>query len=135
MEKSPIGRSKGERPVSELASGVFCQSLNKTQETPGCCGTNSSLSEKLPLAKEGSLHWAFYLIAIIFPGQVCYFLSTTVQVESSCGLTGNIERLRCPLSCLESSMGRGAWQATVHGVSRVGHNLATKPPPIPDWKL
>ena len=25
-------------------------------------------------------------------------------------------------------MDRGAWQATVHGVARVGHNLATKPP-------
>ena len=32
-------------------------------------------------------------------------------------------------------MDRGAWQATVHGVSRVGHDLATKPPPIPDRKL
>ena len=29
-------------------------------------------------------------------------------------------------SCLGNPMGRGAWQATVHGVSRVGHNLATK---------
>ena len=27
-------------------------------------------------------------------------------------------------------MDRGAWQATVHGVTRVGYNLATKPPPI-----
>ena len=27
-------------------------------------------------------------------------------------------------------MDRGAWQATVHGIPRVGHNLATKPP----WK-
>ena len=26
-------------------------------------------------------------------------------------------------------MGRGAWQAAVHGVSRVRHDLATKPPP------
>ena len=25
-------------------------------------------------------------------------------------------------------MDRGAWQATVHGVARVRHNLATKPP-------
>ena len=25
------------------------------------------------------------------------------------------------------SLDRGAWQATVHGVARVGHNLATKP--------
>ena len=29
-------------------------------------------------------------------------------------------------SCLENSTDRGAWQATVHGVVRVGHNLATK---------
>ena len=29
-------------------------------------------------------------------------------------------------SCLKSPMDRGAWQATVHGVSRVGHDLATK---------
>ena len=30
---------------------------------------------------------------------------------------------------LENPMERGAWQATVHGVVRVGYNLATKPPP------
>ena len=26
-------------------------------------------------------------------------------------------------------MDRGAWEATVHGVTRVGHNLATKSSP------
>ena len=26
-------------------------------------------------------------------------------------------------------MDRGAWQATVHGVTRVRYNLVTKPPP------
>ena len=26
-------------------------------------------------------------------------------------------------------MDRGAWQASAHGVTRVGHNLATQPPP------
>ena len=30
-------------------------------------------------------------------------------------------------SCLENPMVRGAWQATVHGITRVGHDLATKP--------
>ena len=30
-------------------------------------------------------------------------------------------------SCLENPTNRGAWQATVHGITRVGHNLATKP--------
>ena len=29
----------------------------------------------------------------------------------------------------KSPMDRGAWQATVHGVTRGGHDLATKPPP------
>ena len=33
---------------------------------------------------------------------------------------GNGNPLQC--SCLENSMGRGAWQATVHEVERVGHN-------------
>ena len=32
-------------------------------------------------------------------------------------------------SCLLNPKDRGAWQATVHGVERVGHDLATKPPP------
>ena len=31
-------------------------------------------------------------------------------------------------SCLENSMDRGAWQAIVHGIIRVRHDLATKPP-------
>ena len=26
-------------------------------------------------------------------------------------------------------MNRGAWRGTVYGVARVGHDLATKPPP------
>ena len=32
-------------------------------------------------------------------------------------------------SCLENPMDRGAWRPTVNRVSRVGHNLVTKPPP------
>ena len=34
-------------------------------------------------------------------------------------------------SCLENPMDRGAWQSTVPEVARVGHDLATKPPPPP----
>ena len=33
-------------------------------------------------------------------------------------------------SCLGNPMDRGAWQATVHEVTRIGHELATKPKPI-----
>jgi len=32
-------------------------------------------------------------------------------------------------SCLENPMDGGTWQGTVHGVARVGHDLATKPLP------
>ena len=32
-------------------------------------------------------------------------------------------------SCPENPMDRGAWQVAVHGVTRVRHNLATKPHP------
>ena len=35
--------------------------------------------------------------------------------------------LQC--SCLENLMDREAWQAIVHGLPRVGHNLVTKPAP------
>ena len=28
-------------------------------------------------------------------------------------------------------MDRGAWQATIHGITRLGHRLVTKPPPPP----
>ena len=31
-------------------------------------------------------------------------------------------------------MDRGAWQAIIHGVARVGHNLVTKPLPPPSSK-
>ena len=37
-------------------------------------------------------------------------------------------------SCLENPMNREAWWATVHGVARVEHNLATKPLPHPLYK-
>ena len=30
-------------------------------------------------------------------------------------------------SCLENSMDRGAWWATFHSVTKIGHNLVTKP--------
>ena len=60
---------------------------------------------------------------------------------SSAGDTGSIPGLgRSPgegngnllqYSSLENSVDREGWQATVHGVARIRHSLATKPPPPP----
>ena len=45
----------------------------------------------------------------------------------SCHGEGNGNPLQ--YSCLENPMDRGACQATVHGATSVGHDIATKPPP------
>ena len=67
------------------------------------------------------------------------FPCSSVGKESACnagdlGLIPELgrspgERNGYPLqySCLENPVGRGAWRAIVHGVTRVGHDLVTKP--------
>ena len=70
------------------------------------------------------------------------FPSGSVDKESACnaGDTGDVSSIpgsgRSPregngnllqYSCLENPMDRGSWQATVYGVTRVRHDLATKP--------
>ena len=63
---------------------------------------------------------------------------SSVGKESACnaGDLGSIPRSgRSPgegngnppqYSCLENPLDRGIWQATVHGITRVEHNLVTK---------
>ena len=38
-------------------------------------------------------------------------------------------------SCLENPMDRGAWQAAVHAVTNVVHDLVTTPPPTMERKV
>ena len=51
----------------------------------------------------------------------------SIPESGRCPGEGNSNSLQ--YSCLGNPTDREAWQATVHGVTRVGHNLATKPPP------
>ena len=55
--------------------------------------------------------------------------------EGSLGENGYTYMYGDPLqySCLENPTDRGAGQATVHGVARVGRDLATKPAPPHVW--
>ena len=48
--------------------------------------------------------------------------------SGKCPGEGNSNPLQ--YSCLENLMDKGVWQAAVHGVTRVGNDLATKPPPL-----
>ena len=59
------------------------------------------------------------------------FLCSSVGKESAWGLILGLRRSPGEgngnllwYSCLENPMDRGTWQATVHGVARVRHNLA-----------
>ena len=73
-----------------------------------------------------------------FPGgSVVKNLPATQETQEVAGLIpgsgrspgeGNGNSLQ--YSCLGNPMDRGACRATVRGVSRVGHNSVTKPPPI-----
>ena len=74
-----------------------------------------------------------------WPSQIM-LISSSVGKESACnaGDLGSIPGSgRSPgegngnslqYSCLENPMDRGVWWATVHGVTRVGHDFVTKPP-------
>ena len=96
------------------------------------------------------LHVPFFLLESSYPTRIFFppvyykcggFPCSSVGKESACnaGDPGSIPWLgRSPgegngnplqYSCLENPMDRGTWRAIVHGVTRIGHNLATKPPP------
>ena len=52
----------------------------------------------------------------------------SIPASGRCPGEGNGNPLQYP--CLENLMNRGAWQATVCGVTRVRHDLVTKPQPL-----
>ena len=52
---------------------------------------------------------------------------TWVQIPGSGRSSGEGNGNPLQYSCLGNHMDRGPWQATVCGVPRVGHNLASKP--------
>ena len=62
------------------------------------------------------------------------FPHSSIGKESACNagdpfqFLGREDSLEKGIKTLENPMVRGAWQATVHGITRAGHGLATKPP-------
>ena len=63
------------------------------------------------------------------PGTSFFLELQVITLPSSPVGGGNGNPLQ--YSCLENPIDRGAWQATVHRVKRVGHDFVTKPPPFP----
>ena len=83
-----------------------------------------------------------YPLIIFSYVKFCGFPGGSISKESACnakdlGLIAGSGRPSkegngTPLqfSCLGNPMDRGAWQATVPGIARVRHDLATKSPPL-----
>ena len=69
------------------------------------------------------------ITGIILQKRNLCFVTENISLTTKADGEGNGNPLQ--YSCLEISTDRGAWRATVHGVTRVGHNLVTKPPPPP----
>ena len=93
-------------------------------------------SSRDTIVTETNSHVISQILNLGFPGSLF-----DKETACSAGDLGSIpgsgrspgERNGNPLqySCLEKPMDRGVWRATVHGVTRVRHDLATKPPPPP----
>ena len=67
-----------------------------------------------------------YGLICIFPMSTCD-AGDPVSIPGSGRSPGEGNGNPLQYSCLENPMDRGSWWAIVHGVTRVGHNLATKP--------
>ena len=78
-----------------------------------------------PLGKGGDYYFAHCLVGKEY---VCS-AGRPALIPSSGRSPGEGDGNPLQYSCLENPMDREAYQAMVHGVARVGHNLATKPPP------
>ena len=106
------------------------------------------------LVNQNRLLWRL-LVSVTSPPRTPGASLVAIGKESACSAGDHLQCRRCrsnpwvrrspggghgnPLqySCLENPIGRGAWRATVHGVTRVGHNLVTttKPPRTPRMKI
>ena len=97
-------------PVDRISWALFYTCLCKEMGFPGSVGVKTLLASAGDTRGTGSIPESGR-----FPG------------------VGNGNRPQ--YSCLKNSMDRGAWWAKVHGVTRVGHDLATKSPPPPSYLI
>ena len=114
--------------ILEWVTISFLQGLFLTQRSNPCL--LHWLADSLPLSCQGSpnLHTAVCQLYLNKTGRRKKGIQIS-RLKLGRVREYNGEGNGTPLqySCLENPMDRGAWQATVHGVTRVGHNLVTKP--------
>ena len=91
------------------------------------CFQKRGLDQTLTIAQTS--HWEGFLAGSVGKGGTCH-IGGAGSVPGSGRSPGGGNGNPLQYSCLEKPMDRGAWRATVQGVARVRHDLATKPPPF-----
>ena len=135
MFSRTVGREGGMLQTNN--TGVCSQCLSHTGSAPAhsACSLPAHTAQALGCSA-GNHPW---------PAVGCLH-HKSVGKESACsaGDLGSIPELGRPpgegngnplqYSYLENPMDGGTWQATIHAVARVGHNLRTKPPSPPPYR-
>ena len=125
---------KEQKINSQLPRGVFLG----LQLVPGEHSAWSKIGICVSFTHHAAIFGTCYKLKLGFPGN-----SAVKNPPANAGDIGDVSSIpglgRPPgegngnplqYSCLENPMVREAWQATVHGVTRIGHDLATTPPPM-----
>ena len=99
----------------------------KDGASPIACGPGSRAAQRI--LKDGGLLPSFFWGDILPKRLGPLYLPERYQKRSESNELG----LNICHSQEDLTMDRGAWQATVHGVARVRHALATQPPPPPSY--
>ena len=86
----------------------------------------TAVTSPAPLRQSVSLSHLATLFKARGPGLGGWIATPTIPLSGFPG--GSVSNKS---ACKKNRMATGAWQAIVHGVVRVRHNIATKPPPTP----
>ena len=96
----------------------------------GLTGLISLLSERLPRIFCSTTVWKYQFFSIQPSLRICLQCRRPRFNSWVSKTTWTRKQQPTPVFLPGESHGRGTWQAIDHGVTRVGHDLVTKPPPF-----
>ena len=127
LSEHPLAQSSGHRKRTII---TIKSCIPRNCESVSCVQLFKSTPRSINSPFSSLMTWAPWLSTLTiksheYPSDSCWHILANLCGSLGLLREGNGHTLQ--YSCLENPLGRGVWQATVHGVARVGHDLATKP--------